>query len=192
MLLIDPAAVERRAQLHHVAHRSLESANAWAFLALASREPSLAPSLAAVRPAERSRLRARLRHASLLELVPLLRKRADVHWLRADDADLESILAEPGVVATGVSVAAHYGLDITAPGVAELYASPQLAAGLQRKYHLEPSARANVVLHVINSPWPFAEGLERTPALVAALDLSDSPDGRSARAGRAYFAERAD
>jgi excisionase family DNA binding protein len=191
LLLLDPADVERLAQTERLAHRTLEPANAWALLALASSDPSIAPSLDAVSPSARSRLRARLRDASLLDLVPLLRKRAEVRRLHADDAEVEAILAEPGVVATGISLADAYRFDITAPGTAELYATSQLAAKLTRTYALEPSSRANVVLHVVSTPWPFASNVPCAPSLVAAVDLADSPDQRTARAGREYLAQHA-
>src|SRR5437763_1917105 len=189
--LLDPAEVERLARTERPAHRTLEPANAWALLALASGDPSLASSLDAVSPSARSRLRARLREGSLPDLVPLLRKRADMRLLRADDADLEAIMAEPGVVPTGVSVADVYRFDIAAPSTAELYATAQLATALARKYALEPSSRANVVLHVVSTAWPFAPDTARAPALVAAVDLADSPDQRTARAGRDYLTEHA-
>src|SRR5881275_1100913 len=83
ILLIDPVAVERRAQTQHVPHRSLQASNAWALLALASGDPGLASSLAAVNYSMRSRLRARLRGTRVIDLAPLLRKRADLVWLRA-------------------------------------------------------------------------------------------------------------
>jgi excisionase family DNA binding protein len=191
LLLLDPAEVERLAQTERLAHRTLEPANAWALLALASGDPSLAPSLEVVSPSARSRLRARLRDTSLLNLVPLLRKRAEVRWLHADDADVEAIMAEPGVVATGISVADAYRFDIAASRTAELYATPQMAAKLTRTYALEPSARANVVLHVVPTVWPFASDIPRAPSLVAAVDLADSPDQRTARAGREYLAGHA-
>jgi len=190
-ILIDPSSVERRAQQVPLAHRVLEPANAWALLALASGDQSLTPSLAAVSASARSRLRARLRDASLPDLVPLLRKRAELRWLHADDADLEAIMAEPGVVATGVSVANAYRFDIAAPGTVEFYASAPVAGELTRRYALEPSARANVVMHVVSARWPFAPDTARAPALVAAVDLADSPDQRTARAGREYLSEHA-
>src|SRR5258708_36068520 len=92
LLLLDPAEVERLAQKERAAHRTLEPANAWALLALAIGDQSLKPGLDAVSPSARSRLRARLRDGSLADLVPLLRKRADVRWLHADDVDLEAII----------------------------------------------------------------------------------------------------
>lgn len=187
-LLVDAAAVERRARVEPPAYRSLTAANAWGLLALASADPSLAPALRPMSPWARSRLRGRLRAATLLHLAPLLRKRADVHWLRGDAGDLDTIRAEQGVLPTGVSVAGDYSFDIQAPETVELYASPSTAAALRRTYALEPSARANVLLHVVPSAWPFAEGTLKAPALVAALDLSDSPDPRTRRAGEAYLA----
>ena len=191
LLLLDPAEVERLAQTERPAHRTLEPANAWALLALASGDPSLKPGLDAVSPSARSRLRARLRDASLPDLVPLLRKRAEVRWLHADDADLEAIMGERGVVVTGISVADGYRFDIAAPRTVEFYATAQVAAKLTRTYALEPSSRANVVLHVVSTAWPFASNTSRAPALLAAVDLADSPDQRTARAGREYLAEHA-
>jgi hypothetical protein len=111
-----------------------------------------------------------------------------VRWLHAVDVDVEAILAEAGVVTTGVSAASAYGFDIAAPRTAELYAPLDLAVKLTRTYALEPSARANVVLHVVPTPWPFAPEVARAPALVAAVDLADSPDQRTARAGRECLA----
>ncbi len=188
-ILIDPSAVERRAQQRPLPHRVLAPTNAWALLALAGQDRSITPSLDAVSPSARSRLRARIRDGSIADLVPLLRKRAEVRWLHADDADLEAIMAETGIVATGVSVADAYRFDIAAPGTMEFYAPAQLAAKLTRTYALEPSSRANVIMHVVSAPWPFAQELVRAPALVAAVDLADSPDQRTARAGRDYLAE---
>lgn len=190
-ILIDPASVERRVQQRLVPHRVLEPANSWALLALATADPSLAPALAAVSPSARSRLRGRLRDASLPDLVPLLRKRAEVRWLHADEADLEAIMAESGVVATGISVADGYGFDVAAPGTVELYATSRVATQLIRTYALEPTSRANVVLHIVSAAWPFAADTARAPALVAAVDLADSPDQRTARAGREYLAGHA-
>jgi hypothetical protein len=190
-ILIDPSSVERRARQRPLPHRVLQPANAWALLALASGDPSLAPSLDAVSPSARSRLRARLRDASLPDLVPLLRKRAQVRWLHADDADLGAIMAEADVVATGISVADAYRFDIAGAPTAELYATSLAVAKLTRKHALEPSARANVVLHVVSTVWPFAPDTSRAPALVAAVDLAESPDQRTARAGREYLAKHA-
>jgi excisionase family DNA binding protein len=188
LVLLDPAEVERLAQTERLAHRTLEPANAWALLALASGDLSLVHSLTSVSPSALSRLRARLRHAPLLDLVPLLRKRAEVRWLHADDDDVELILAEHGVVTTGVSVADAYNFDIAAPHTAEFYATSETATRLTRTYALEPNARANVVLHLVQTVWPFAADVARAPALVAAVDLADSPDQRTARAGREYLA----
>lgn len=111
-----------------------------------------------------------------------------MHWLHSDDADVGAIMREPGVIATGISVAEAYGFDIAAPGTAELYVAAPMAARLTREYALEPSARANIVLHVVPLPWPFTPGTTRAPALLAAVDLADSPDERTARAGREYLA----
>jgi hypothetical protein len=98
-------------------------------------------------------------------------------------------MGEPGVVSTGIAVADAYRFDIAAPRTVEFYATSQVAAKLTRTYALEPSSRANVVLHVVSTAWPFALNTSRAPALLAAVDLADSPDQRTARAGREYLAE---
>jgi hypothetical protein len=76
------------------------------------------------------------------------------------------------------------------PRTVEIYAASQTAAELTRTYALERRSRANVVLHVVRKAWPFAPDTARAAALVAAVDLADSPDQRTARAGREYLASR--
>src|SRR5207247_5770451 len=109
--------------------------------------------------------------ASLHDMAPLLYRRAEVRRLRADASDLAEIAAERGLVRTGVSAAQDHGLDIVAPEILEAYASHGRAQELIRRYVLEPSARPNVVLHVVDGAWPFADGTRVTSAVVAALDL---------------------
>lgn len=111
--------------------------------------------------------------------------------MRAHPSDLARIGAERGLVRTGVSAAAEHGLDISAPGVLELYAPAETAARLVRKYALEPSSSPNVVLHVVDGAWPFGRDQRVAPGPIAALDLFDADDERTRRAGREYLARLA-
>jgi hypothetical protein len=121
----------------------------------------------------------------------LSRRRVKCPWrsgLGSTKCGLRRIAAQPGLVRTGVSAAAEQGLDIVAPGVLELYVPARTAPRLMRRYFLEPSASPNVVLHIVDGPWPFDPAQRVAPGLVAALDLVDAGEERSRRAGREYLA----
>lgn len=94
------------------------------------------------------------------------------------------------LVGVDVDVLVEVGIDVAVGvGVATSGTSAmQTAVELTRSFALERRSRANVVLHVLRSGWPFALDTARAPALVAAVDLADSPDQRTARAGREYLA----
>ncbi|HEY8476037.1 MAG TPA: hypothetical protein VIN09_04150 [Chloroflexota bacterium] len=102
---------------------------------------------------------------------------------RAHPSDLPRIAAERGVVRGGVSAAADYDIDITTSGILEAYVAAGRLSMLQRKYGFEASAHANLILHVVEGPWPFAPSARVVPSIVAALDLIESGDQRSRRAG---------
>jgi hypothetical protein len=91
-------------------------------------------------PVERSRLKRRLGHSELKSIVRMLRKRSEVHYLRADEGDVWEIAEEP-IVLSGVSAAAKYVLDIRAPGAVEGYVRADDLDHLVRKYGLQRSNR---------------------------------------------------
>ncbi|MGH2975982.1 MAG: type IV toxin-antitoxin system AbiEi family antitoxin [Solirubrobacterales bacterium] len=130
----------------------------------------------------RSRLRRRLSEHDLQDIVPALSRRARRLKLRAHASDLPRIQAEQGVVLSGVSAASEHGLAIVAPGVLEVYVPAGRLSDLERRYRLKPSADPNVILHVIDGPWPFAQDQRIAPRLAAVLDLLDDDDERSRRA----------
>jgi hypothetical protein len=68
--------------------------------------------------------------------------------------------------------------------IAEAYCRPGDARRLQRSLHLVESVSPNVVLHVVSELWPFDPDERVAPALVTALDLIESTDQRTQRAGR--------
>lgn len=183
--LVDRSAVERRVRGPKLAGRPFSPAQAWGLIALAEGdEPKWLDA------SNRSRLRRHLRERDLRDVLPALVRRGRRIGLRAHPSDLARIGAEPDVVRSGVSAASDHGLEIVAPGVLEGYIPARGWSPLERRYHLQQSADPNLILRVIDGPWPFAKDQRVAPKLAAAIDLLDHRDERSRRAGhralRAY------
>ena len=161
------------------AHRPWKPASAWAVLAAA--EGSLPSSLQAY---ERHRALKRL-EAGLADIVVLLSERCRRRTFYAHPADVDRIVAVPGVVRTAASAADEHGIDLVGPGPAEAYASESVFGRIAAGFHLEErSERPNLVLRVVgDAHWPFPAGTEVAPRAVAAVDLLESGDHRARRAG---------
>lgn len=176
---VDRSAVERRIRDPKLSGRPHSPAHAWGLIALA--EGELPTWLDA---SNRSRLRRLLREHDLQDILPSLVRRGRRLELRAHASDLPRLEAEPDMVRTGVSAASEHNLEIVAPGVLEAYVPARRLSRLERRYRLKPSADANVILHVVDGPWPFAPGQRIAPRLAAVLDLLDHDDERSRRAAQ--------
>lgn len=176
---VDRSAVERRRRDPKLSGRPHSPAHAWGLIALAEGEdPKWLDS------SNRSRLRRLLREHDLQDILPSLARRGRRLELRAHASDLSRIEAEPDVVRSGASAASEYHLEIVAPGVLEAYVPARRLSQLERRYRLKPSADANVILHVVDDPWPFASNQRVAPRLAAVLDLLNHDDERSRRAGQ--------
>ena len=130
-------------------------------------------------PAERSRLRRRLRADPKLEQVVVqARRRNVVHRLRVHPAALPRARNWPGAVASGASARGHDVIDL---GVVEIYLSADEVESLVRKLHAWPADRdANLIVRVpAVRQWPF-KGEVAGPVAVA-LDLWESGEPRSQR-----------
>lgn len=178
--LVSRAEVEQRARRRGRPGRPLGERNAWALVArLSGAEwPELSPW-------DRSRLKQRLARRSLLSLADELRDRAELHLFRGDERLLERLRNDPDIVLSGVNAAAEYGVDIRAPGVVEAYVDRDRLRDLVYRYALSPAeiADANVVLRTVGESVPRARhGV--APVAAVALDLLESSDDRSRRAGR--------
>lgn len=178
--LVSRAEVEQRARRRGRPGRPLGERNAWALLArLSGAEwPELTPW-------DRSRLKQRLGRRSLLSLADDLRDRAEPHLFRGDERVLERLGGDSDIVLSGVNAAASYGVDLRAPGVVEAYVDRDRLRDLVYRYALRPADRAdaNVVLRVVEgSVLPARPGM--APVAAVALDLLESSDDRSRRAGR--------
>ena len=178
--LVSRADVEQRARHRGRPGRPLGERNAWALVARLS--GSEWPELS---PWDRSRLKQRLARRSLLSLAGELRDRAEPHLFRGDERVLERLRDDSDIVLSGVNAAAAYGVDIRAPGVVEAYVDRDRLRDLVYRYALRPAeiADANVVFRAVDKPVPRArQGM--APVAAVALDLLESPDDRSRRAGR--------
>lgn len=178
--LVRRSGVEQRARRGGRSGRPLGERNAWALVArLSGAEwPELSPW-------DRSRLKQRLAKRSLLSLADELRDRAAPHLFRGDERVLERLRDDSDLVLSGVNAAAAYGVDIRAPGVVEGYVRRDRLPDLVYRYALRPAegADANVVLRAVDESVPRArQGV--APVAAVALDLLESPDDRSRRAGR--------
>jgi excisionase family DNA binding protein len=182
--LIDPDSVDRRKYVARSAGRPFSPNQAWGLLMVAAGE---SPDWLSAW--DLSRARGRLRRQGLLALAPRLGKRAALYRLRAHPSDLVRILAEKSLVLAGISAAGRHGISLVVPGYAEFYASQEVMRGLSRRYALQASVRANLLVHVIAGLWPFAERCSAAPAPVVGVDLLDSGDARTRRAGKALLEE---
>lgn len=174
---VERSAVEKRVREPRLAGRPFSPRQAWGLIALA--EGELAPWLDA---SSRSRLRRQLREHQIRELLPALSRRARRVELRAHPSDLPRLAKESDVVWSGVSAAPEHRLEIVAPGIFEAYVSKRRVHQLERDYNLRASAEPNVVLHVVDGPWPFEKQRRVVPLLVAVLDLLEDDDERARRA----------
>ncbi len=131
---------------------------------------------------ERSKARRRLEEGSLVELVPRLRRRAELYRFYAHPGVLDRLAGQ--VVRSGASAAAEHDFDIVARDEVEGYVHASELAELVGRYKLRvPDGDHNVVLRAVGEPWPFGNA-EVAPRVVAALDLCEADDDRSRRAGQ--------
>ncbi len=177
-VVIDDDAVDARARLAVRPGRLLVPATAWGALWELSGERA-----AWLGPADRSRLRARLRRYDAEQLVAATRARAERHPVRVLPAYRDAVLAAEGVVVSGLTAAAGVGADIvTAGGKDEAYCSSATLTRLRGDYALADRGHANLVLRISRFDLPLG-GRERMPDAVVAVDLAESSDVRTRRAG---------
>lgn len=188
--VVDPASLDRREAARPARGRPYSARNAWALLLMGSGKSSAGQGklVKQLSPWALSRVRSRLKTLDLASVASRFRSRAKVVRLRAHRSDLERIESEPYVVRAGVSAARGYGIDIVAPGEIEIYTPVTKLAALKRKYSLLPDSKPNVILHVVDEPWPFSSTCRVVPPAVAALDLLETDDDVSQRAGRDLLA----
>ncbi len=158
--------------------RPWNAASAWAVLALAEgAEPDISP-------VERSRARKRLREG-LDRVAGRLVARAEVHRFYAHPSVLDRLVDVPAVVRGGISAAVEHGAGLVAQDGVEGYVRSGDLDRLVAEFGLDQNAaRPNVVFRVVDDAiWPFGIGQVAAGRAVVAVDLLESDDPRSRRAG---------
>lgn len=176
--IIDPEQLRRVEGRRAAVGRPWNTASAWAVLRLADGESQN------LSPVERSRAKTRL-GLGLDQLVGRLVARADHRWFYAHPGVLGRLANLPVLVRTGVSAAVELGADLLVAEAFEGYVRASDLDGLVGQFALEGQAdRSNVLLRVVDdSVWPFEAGQRVAGRAVVALDLFESDDPRTSRAG---------
>lgn len=157
--------------------RPLSPSSAWALLMLASgEEPPPIPG--------RRRRRLANRLGALWRDAERLGVRATSRWFRAEQRALSALRSDPDFVRSGVSVSEDYGIDIQAPNVLEGYYPMRKLDDFSYRHALRPVSEenANLIVHAVKEPFPL-QGRALAPPSVAAVDLLESRDERTRRAG---------
>ncbi|CCG04340.1 Conserved protein of unknown function [Blastococcus saxobsidens DD2] len=177
--MLDEDAVEGRARLPITAGRALAPRTVWAALWQLSGE-----DVDWLLPADRSRLLTRLRGYDAERLVAASRDRADRHELRVLPAYRDRLLATADAVPSGLTAAAAVGADVVAAeAAAEVYCTAGTLDALRRELGLSERGNANLVVRVPRYERLGLTGRAHMPAAVVAVDLAESPDVRTRRAG---------
>lgn len=175
----------QRMSTRHSSGRLFDPTNAWALLSLASEaKGELSGIVTDVSGWKRRFLRSRLHREGFARLAPRLVHRAKYrrYWVPA--VELKRLAAEESLVLSGVSVSEKIGAELIIGDEIECYVSSERLTDLVHEYSLvDFAARPNVTFHVVNS-WPFVKGLREVPLSVAVLDLIESEDERTRRAGQ--------
>jgi len=177
--LVDESSIRARAERSGQDGRPFSVRRAWAYLLLLSGE-----SVPWIDPATRSRLRGRIREETTEQLLPRLRRRARVEHFRAGPSAVKTIMALDGFVASGVSAADHYEASVVARDQVDGYVREAQLRDARYRLALDPAdpTNANIVLRV--TPLRTAlHGRRFAPAAAVAVDLMESADQRTRRAG---------
>jgi excisionase family DNA binding protein len=186
--IIDEAAIERysAARPHRRAGRPFEPKAAWALLALAGDRPvDWLPS------AVRERLVGILSSRDFGVLVGQLRRRAEVERWYVHPSLIERLVGEDGVLLGGARASRELARD---PGPAEVYVRSKDMRRLRKAYSpaVDPEEH-NVVVRIVDEPWPFEPDERVVWPVVAAVDLLDShPEDPRSRAVAERILDRID
>ena len=133
------------------------------------------------------RLRANIRRLDTEDIALRVRRRATLSQHRILPTYLERFAADTSLVAGGVSAASAVGADIVAIGFAEVYTDTATHDRVVTQYALADAgddADVNVNLRVVEDDLTFLlEDRTHMPAAVVAVDLMESPESRTRRAG---------
>jgi excisionase family DNA binding protein len=177
--LLDEDSIARREREGSHPGRPFEAHNAWALILLASGgEPTGSPSVL-------WRLRRLLSQGGLAGLRQRMRRRGEAQRFVAHPGELRYLADDSELVPSGISAARAHGLDLAAGNEFEAYVSADALPRVVKEHALAPAdhGEANVVLRVVPAAAWVLGGQPLAPYAAVALDLAESSDPRSARAG---------
>lgn len=156
--------------------RPLAGSNAWALLALLSKQD---PSW--VDPSVRSRLRRWIGQRDIVQLIRESAPRSSLHQWRVLPADILMIQDLYPIVRSGLSASGSQLDIVPIPGALDSYVDQASLDAIEGRFRPEvDSARPNIVLRVPVQDWILS--FHDAPAPVAAADLLLHEDPRVARA----------
>lgn len=176
--LISSDSIDRIRDSNRPVGRPFSLTKAWGLLLVANGDR---PNW--LSPWDLSRIRRRLREQGLVTLAPRLRSRAVLHRLRSHPSDTKRIMADKNIVSTGTSAAFHYDLDIMVSDQSDIYVPDIYLNRFKKKYSLQLSQRPNLLVRVVKQIWPFKKNHPFAPAPVVGVDLIESDESRTRRAG---------
>jgi hypothetical protein len=171
--LVDETSVERFATVRRGSRRAWSEATAWGAVAILS-----GAGAEWMGERQRSRLRARLRELSAVELVERARERAVVTRYRAHSSAGKYLLTE---LVHPVDVAGRLGLADT--NDIDGYLSVDDVAGVVSRHGLIRDEDGHVTLRATTMSLDLVRDLSGRGLLLAAMDLAESLDIRERRAG---------
>lgn len=183
-LLLDRASVLDFAERDRPATRPLSARNAWTLLLVVAGESSPWASAS-----ELSRLRRLISTRDVGALAALVRARARTVRLDGVAGAGGYVLAEGDVVPAGATLA-HRWTDLVADSITEVYATQSTTRRLTDRLHLWRDPQGPIVVHTVRDDFGgLLRNRAEMPAPVVAVDLLDSGDPRSHRAGEALWAQ---
>jgi excisionase family DNA binding protein len=173
--ILEPVSAAREPR----AGRPVSASIGWAILALLS-----GARPAGLHPSALSRLKRRLRDLEwVLRSLQYGEARARVVRWRVLPADIPKILAEYGLVLTGLSAITEEIDLLPSSGEVDAYVTSAVIRKIERQFQpAKEAGQPNLTLRVPNQPWILA--FSRAPLAVVSADLLLSPDARAVRAGR--------
>ncbi|MEI7059136.1 hypothetical protein WBG06_25165 [Nocardioides sp. CCNWLW239] len=173
--VVDEASVERLIAVRGGSHRRAWSeATAWGAVAILSGSDA-----DWMGERQRSRVRARLRELSAIDLVDRARGRADVTRYRAHSSAGKYLVAE--LVYPVGAAAASLGLANTTN--IDGYLAVDEVAGVVSRHGLTPDEEGRVSLRATTMDLDRVRDLSKRSVVLAAMDLAESLDVRERRAG---------
>jgi len=185
--LIDADSVDQQVALigAGATSRAMASRIAWAASDLA--DGGRAAWLNAV---ERHRVRNRVAGAASAPIVQrwFSARAGSTRSYAAGADDLEGILGDSDVVATGISAAAAYRLGLTNVGAGSAYVSATAVDRLVRDHYLVESGSGNLTLRLVDHELHLAtartiDGRRVATRLIVGVDLAEDADARTRAAG---------